>query len=140
MSETLTDADITELEQFSFGDGPELADALLALVLAGTKTATCWSARDGQVTEVGRRWVARDGQGRARAVLETTALARRRFSDVDAGFAAKEGEGDRTLAWWRDAHQRYFTRNGGFDPAMDLWCEEFRLVATIALSDMGGRA
>ena len=140
MSDTLTEADIADLEQFSFGDGPELADELLALVLAGTKTATCWSARDGQVTEVGRRWVARDGQERPRAVLETVALSRRRFSDVDAAFAAKEGEGDRTLAWWRDAHQRYFTRNGGFDPTMDLWCEEFRLVATIANSVESGLA
>ena len=34
--------DLTGLERFAFGDSPELADALLALVLAGTKTA--WRA------------------------------------------------------------------------------------------------
>jgi uncharacterized protein YhfF len=31
---------------FSFGDSPAMADELLALVLAGTKTATCGARRD----------------------------------------------------------------------------------------------
>ena len=31
---------------FQFGDSPELADELLALVLAGAKTATCGALRD----------------------------------------------------------------------------------------------
>jgi uncharacterized protein YhfF len=35
------------LAQFSFGDGPELADELAALVLAGKKSATCWAASEG---------------------------------------------------------------------------------------------
>jgi uncharacterized protein YhfF len=34
-------SDDAELERFAFGDSPQMADALLALVLAGTKTATC---------------------------------------------------------------------------------------------------
>ena len=35
-------------------------------------------------------------------------------------------------ASWRDAHQRYFTRNGGFAPDMLLNCERFRLVEVIS--------
>jgi uncharacterized protein YhfF len=35
---------MTDLESFAFGDSPALADELLALVLAGKKTATCWAA------------------------------------------------------------------------------------------------
>jgi hypothetical protein len=27
----------------------------------------------------------------------------------------------------------YFKRNGGFDPSMLLWCEEFKVVKEIAL-------
>src|SRR4051794_785287 len=45
------------LETFSFGDSPALADELAALVLAGTKTATCSAASDGPSTEVGKRMV-----------------------------------------------------------------------------------
>ena len=36
----------TEPVRFSFGDTPELKDSLLALVLAGKKTATCGALRD----------------------------------------------------------------------------------------------
>ena len=48
--------------------------------------------------------------GTPRAVIRTTVLERRAFADVDAAFAWDEGEGDRTLADWKDGHRRYFTR------------------------------
>ncbi|WNG20230.1 ASCH domain-containing protein [Cystobacter fuscus] len=120
--------DWMQLERFSFGDGPALIDSLLALVLSGAKTATCWAARDGKLTEVGKRMVACDSTGTPRVVLETVTLEQARFDEVDEDFAREEGEGDLTLAWWREAHQAYFERNGGFDPKMLLWCERFRVV------------
>jgi uncharacterized protein YhfF len=47
---------------------PALADTLLALVLAGTKTATCWDARDGlKGSAVGDCWVVLDGTRTPRA-------------------------------------------------------------------------
>lgn len=121
------------LERFTFGDGPALADDLLTLVISGAKTATCWPIRDGQLTHLGKRMVACDSTGADRAVIETVELTRRRFCDVDAAFAADEGEGDRSLAYWRDAHRRYFERNGGFADDMELWCERFRLVEILSL-------
>ncbi len=123
----------SELDQFPFGDGPELADELLALILAGKKTATCWSATEGQKgTQVGKRWVVLDGSGTPRAVLETVELTQRRFDHVDADFARDEGEDDQTLASWRAAHETYFTRNGCFAPDMMLYCERFRLIEILA--------
>ncbi|HEX2554394.1 MAG TPA: ASCH domain-containing protein [Microvirga sp.] len=119
------------LETFSFGDNPALADELVELVLAGTKTATCWAAEQGLLTEVGKRMVVLDGAGRPRAVIETVELTQHRFPDVDAAFAYDEGEGDRTLASWRRAHETYFTRLGQFTPDMLLWCERFRVVEII---------
>jgi uncharacterized protein YhfF len=110
-----------------------MADRLLALVLSGTKRATCWSVEDGQQTEVGKQMAVLDGRGRPRAVIETLELVRRRFCDVDLQFALDEGEGDTTIEQWRDGHRAYFTRNGGFDPEMMLWCERFRLVRVIGL-------
>jgi uncharacterized protein YhfF len=128
--------DWRRLPRFPFGDGPELADELLDLILVGKKRATCWSAADGEKgTVVGGRWVVEDGLGRPRAVLETTALTQLRFDEVAADFAAAEGEGNQTLGYWRDAHQDYFTRNGGFSPEMLLWCERFELVAVLPTED-----
>jgi uncharacterized protein YhfF len=123
---------MADLESFAFGDSPELADELLALVLAATKTATCWAASEGDKgIKSGKRWIVNDGQGRPRAVLETVELTRRRFEEVDQGFAYDEGEGERSLAWWRRAHTNYFTRRGEFAPGMEVYCERFRLVEVI---------
>ena len=104
---------MAELESFAFGDSPELADELLGVILIGKKTATCWAASEGDKgVVVGKRWIVKDGQGRPSAVLETIEVMRRRFGEVDAAFAHDEGEGDRTLADWREAHTDYY-----FDPA-----------------------
>jgi len=128
---SVAEQDWRSLESFSFGDSPEMADRLLGFVLAGAKTATCWSVRDGQQTEVGKRMVAKDGAGRPRAVVETVSLEQLRFNEVGWTFALAEGEGDEHLEEWREGHRTYFTRNGGFSPDMMLWCERFRLVEVI---------
>ncbi len=127
----MAEEDWQSLERFAFGDGPALADALLELVLAGRKTATCWADVEGQKTSVGQRWVVEDGAGRPRAVIETVSLAQVRFEEVDDRFAFDEGEDDRSLAAWRREHETYFRRLGQFAPGMLLWCERFRLVAVI---------
>jgi uncharacterized protein YhfF len=119
------------LEQFAFGDNPELAEELARLVLAGTKRATCWAASEGPKTHAGKQWVVLDGSGVPVGVIETVELTQRRFDEVDAAFAFDEGEGDRTLALWRRAHQNYFGRQGTFVPDMVLYCERYRLVARI---------
>ena len=123
--------DWRSLESFAFGDGPKMADDLLGFVLAGAKTATCWPVRDGQITEVGKRMVVKDGEGRPRAVIETVSLEQARFDQVPWSFAAAEGEGDACLEDWRAGHRAYFTRNGGFAPDMLLNCERFRLVEIV---------
>ena len=121
---------------FSFGDTPEMADELLALVLAGVKTASCGALRDFPEgvarPQVGRRDVVLDGRGRRAAVIETVEVTVRRFDAVDEKFAFEEGEGSRTLDEWRKSHRAYFERNGGFSPDMELLCERFRLVETLS--------
>ena len=129
--------DWRQLESFSFGDSPALADELAALVLAGTKTATCSAASDGASTHVGKHMVVLNGLGQPLAVIETVELTQRRFNDVDAAFAYDEGEGDRSLAYWRQAHRRYFTRLGRFAEDMLLYCERFRVVERIEGADEG---
>jgi uncharacterized protein YhfF len=123
--------DWRDLESFSFGDCPAMADQLAALVLAGTKTATCWAAVEGMHTSVGKHMVVLSGSGLPLAVIETVELAQRRFNEVDASFAYEEGEGNRSLEYWREAHGRYFTRLGQFAEDMLLYCERFRVVERI---------
>ena len=67
-------------------------------------------------------------------------LTQRRFPDVDPAFANDEGEGDRTLAYWRKAHETYSSRLGQFTPDMLLRCERFRVVEIIDGSLSGTQA
>jgi uncharacterized protein YhfF len=118
---------------FAFGDSPALADELLALVLAGKKTATCAALRDytgdsADKAVVGRRDVVLDGARRPAAVIETVEITYRRFDEVGEAFARDEGDGAATLEQWRHDHEVYFRRNGGFSPDMNLLCERFRLI------------
>ena len=116
------------LRAFAFGDGPELADELLGLVIRGIKTATCSTEDEPNTSTPGERWIVRDGHGEPRCVIETTEVSYRRFDEVEANFAFEEGEGDRSLDHWRKAHRAYFTRQGKFSEDMMLMCERFRLV------------
>lgn len=93
----------------------ELADELIELVLRGQKRATAGSLAEYEsegaaLPKVGDRWIACDGQGRPRAVIETTEVRVGPLSSVDEQFAWDEGEGDRTRADWLRSHTAYFTR------------------------------
>ena len=122
--------------RFAFGDSPALADELLALVLAGKKTATCgdWAETTAKygLMKPGDLSVVQDGAGCDACVIETVEVTQRRFDEVDAQFAFDEGEDDRTLDSWRRAHRRYFERNGGWSEDMMLYCERFRVVEVLS--------
>ena len=120
------------LRSFAFGDGPELADELLDLVIKGVKTATCSTEDEPNTSTPGERWIVLDGRGQARCVIESTEVTYRRYNEVHAAFACDEGEGDRSLAYWRSAHRNYFGRQGKFSEDMMLMCERFRLVEVFA--------
>jgi uncharacterized protein YhfF len=116
------------LRSFAFGDSPDLADELLELVLKGVKTATCSTEDEPNLSKPGECWIVLDGRGDPLCVIESTEITFRPFNGVGAAFAFEEGEGDRSLAYWRSAHRRYFTRLGKFNEDMMLMCERFRLV------------
>ncbi|MBB6625935.1 ASCH domain-containing protein [Nocardioides sp. KIGAM211] len=122
---------------WSFGAEPAQADELLALVLSGAKTATAgalWDyENDGDpVPEPGNLSILLDGAGHPRALIEATDVRVVPFDEVDAEHARLEGEGDGSLAHWRDAHERFFaavaTDERGFQPDMPVVLERFRVV------------
>ena len=120
------------LRSFAFGDSPALADELLGLVLSGVKTATCSTEDEPNISTPGERWIVLDGRGNPGCVIESVEVTFRRYGEVDASFAHDEGEGDRSLVYWREAHRRYFGRLGKFSSDMMLMCERFRLIEILA--------
>ena len=121
-----------------WGDGPEMADELGALIAAGIKTATCsslweWETEGEPIPEVGQLTTVLDGKGNPLCIVETIAVEITPYNQGDAGFAYDEGEGDRSLQYWREAHWRFFSRALsaiGREPSqeMPLVCERFRVI------------
>lgn len=122
----------------SFGDSPQMADELVALVLDGTKTASCssrwqWDYDNEEPLAPGTLAVITDGDNQPRCILETTEATEMPFDAVDAQFAADEGEGDRSYGYWRTAHIGFFSRTlprigREFDEMMPVVCERFRVL------------
>lgn len=106
----------------SFGDDPQTADELAELVVAGRKRATASLRRDydehNPLPRVGDLVVVVDGGGRPRCIWRTTWIGVGPLIEVDESFAWDEGEGDRSRAYWLDAHRGHFGRQAareGFD-------------------------
>lgn len=124
---------------WSFGGTPGQADDLLALVLDGTKTATAsalwdYEADQEPVPEVGNLSIVLDSQAHPRALVATTHVEVVPFDQVDEEHAYLEGEGDRSLAQWRDVHQRFFAEFTSHDRPvtadMPVVCERFIVLFT----------
>lgn len=123
---------------WQFGYGVEQGDRLLECVLHGPKRATtgalwAYEAEGEPIPVPGDHSVLLDGHGVARCIIRTTRVDVVPFDEVDAAFAYDEGEGDRSLEYWRDVHWAYFVRELeglGREARRDMpvVCERFEVV------------
>ncbi|SHI76124.1 ASCH domain-containing protein [Lutispora thermophila] len=121
-----------------FCDNREDADELAQLVVQGIKRATAslylsYEADNQELPKVGDYSIITDWDGIAQCIVRTEKVDILPFKDVTAEFAALEGEGDKSLEYWRDCHWRYFSREIrplGKEPSEDMLvvCEEFEVV------------
>lgn len=134
MQETLTEK-YPGAASWAFGDSSQMADELASLVISGIKTATCsvYACYDSDepLPQIGRYNIILNGEGVPVCVIRTTALQLVRFSDVTPALAAREGEGDLSLAYWQQEHQAFFTRHGCFSEEMELVFEQFECVEVL---------
>ncbi len=98
-----------------YGDSAELSASLLALIKdgrkrAGTSLLCAIEADDESIPEVGQIDIVVDHQNEPALVTRTTQVHLVPFAEVTAEYAAIEGEGDGSLAYWRNAHWAFFTR------------------------------
>lgn len=66
-------------------------------------------------------------------VIQTTKTTVVPFDEVSKEHAYKEGEGDRSLAYWRDVHEDFFAEEFEeteleFNRQTSILCEEFKVV------------
>jgi len=132
------DATARFYEVFHFDDNEPSANELADLVLSGLKRATAclvwvYEARRMPIPKPGDLSVVTWWNGQPVCVIKTTRVEIRPYDEVDADFAASEGEGDGSLAYWREAHWRFFSREcerigRTLDPKMPVVCERFEVV------------
>ena len=132
---------------WAFGATVEQADGLLALVLSGTKTATAgalwdYEAEGEELPTPGVLGIVTDGRGVPHALVVTTQVEIVRFDEVSAEHAYLEGEGDRSLATWREVHERFFTEYAvhgrGFSPDMPVVLQRFAVLYQTAADPVTG--
>lgn len=125
-------------EAFKFCGGGKVADELANLVLEGKKTATtssliAYETENAPLPEIGAYSIVQFDNDEAACIIQTTNITLKPFDEVDEEFAAKEGEGDLSLAYWKKVHRPflgmdYEAINKPFDEKCICVLEEFRLI------------
>ena len=123
----------TQIDAWSFGNTPEMANDLVGLVLEGKKTATCsllraYQGYEDEIPRVGVYSLICDGNEKPKCVVFYTDTFICRFNEVTEKHAFEEGEGDRSLKYWREAHHKFFSSYGDFKEDERLLCERFEVV------------
>ncbi|MBF9002757.1 MULTISPECIES: ASCH domain-containing protein [Vibrio] len=106
----------------------ESANVCAELIVKGEKRATCsmdyWYSVVGEPRpQVGALLVVTRWDGEPVCVVETTSVATCRYCDVTEEFAAAEGEGDKSLRWWKEAHWDFFSaecKDQGMEPSEEM--------------------
>ncbi|PMM56808.1 ASCH domain-containing protein [Vibrio splendidus] len=98
------------------------ANLCAQLILNGEKRASCgleyWYTHEGETRPIiGHLQVVTDWNGKPICIVEITSVSSCPYNEVTAEFAAAEGEGDKSLEWWKKAHWNFFSRE----------CEELKI-------------
>lgn len=134
----LEDAFVDAPKTIHFCDNEKDANECADLVVKGIKKATTPSLlglqnRKEPLPKIGDFLVITDWNGEAKCIVKTTAVKLKPFFSIDAAYAVKEGEGDKSLAYWKKSHWDYYTRelkefNRTPKESMIVVCQEFEKV------------
>jgi len=124
---------------WSFGNTPEMADELAALVLKGEKRATTsllWIYEkfpEEKIPREGEYSIVLNATKEPVCVIRSMSVTTRKYSEVDEEYARTEGEGDKSLCYWDEVHWKYFVGECqlvGREPSADMpvICEIFEVV------------
>lgn len=129
---------VTIVDAYFFCDNKDDADACAELVLRGVKRATSpslWWFEENQVPlpRVGDLNVVTRFDGEPLCIIETVKVTITPYNQISESYAETEGEGDKTLEYWRSVHWPYYQRELAATSrqaceTMPIVCEEFKVV------------
>jgi len=133
----VTEKNLTHCKYEAWAFGVD-ADLLASLVMSGEKTATAsayplYELENDPLPTVGEYSIILDSNENAVCIIQTTNVYVVPFCEVSELHAFKEGEGDKTLDYWRMVHEKFFSQcldeiGLKFQPDMMVVCEEFAVV------------
>src|SRR5690606_31751327 len=120
---------------YYYGDNKAVANDCAELVVRNIKRATTsslwWFQKNNEpLPQPGDLAIVTNWEGAAKAIVKTTKVEIVKFKDISASYAYIEGEGDKSLEFWRKVHWEYYAnemRPFGASPHedMELVCEYF---------------
>lgn len=121
-----------------FCNNAQDANECAELVKKGIKRATSLSLlgvqyRKETLPKIGDFIVVTDWEGKAQCIVRTTKVTLKPFFAINTEYAQREGEGDKSLAYWKKVHWEYYTKE--LEPfgrvpreSMIVVCQEFEMV------------
>lgn len=127
-----------EITSFYFCDNEKDANECADLVLQREKRATATSlwwyeANKEELPKAHDNYIVTNWQGIALCVIEVERVEIVPFNEITSEFAEIEGEGDKSLEYWKKVHWDYYHRElegSKFGPQQNMLivCEYFRVV------------
>ncbi|MCY6354407.1 ASCH domain-containing protein [Clostridium sp. ZS2-4] len=121
-----------------FCDNEKSANDLAKLVREGIKRGTTslyyWYELENEELPTEDNYsIITDWNGIVQCIIRTKKVTVRPFKDVNEEFAKIEGEGDKSLKYWREVHVHFFTKEleeeeKEFSEDMLVVCQEFEVV------------
>jgi len=115
-------------------DANECADLVIKGIKQATATSMWWYEKNNEsLPNIGSQYIVTDWSGTAKAIIQTTKVEQIPYSEITAAFAQTEGEGDKSLAYWKRVHKAYYTREmepygDEFSEDMIIVCEYFETI------------
>lgn len=127
-----------KIGRFSFGDTRKESDDLLRLVINGAKTATSslyesYKQKNIPLPKKGEKSIVADYGGREKCLIKITNVRIKPFGKISESFAKKEGEGDKSLEYWKKTHEKFFEKRlkkyrKKLDKKTLIVCQEFKVI------------
>ena len=121
---------------FYFCDNEKDANECAELVVKGIKQATAtslwwYNTHKQPLPKSGDLYIITDWNGHAKAIIQTIKIEQVPYREITEKFAATEGEGDKSLRYWKKVHEAYYKREmipygASFSEEMIIVCEYFK--------------
>lgn len=118
-------------------DANDCAQLVIDKIKQATATSLWWFEKHNEnLPQINDIHIITDWNGIEKAIIKTTKVEQIAFEKISSAFAKTEGEGDKSLAYWKKVHWDYYARemkpyDEKPDDKMILVCEYFKTIWTV---------